>query len=216
MKRGMRIVLSMVVGIAAAVVSLAYAADVRAQAEAAHDEALSRYGGETVEVCVARRSIDAGETVGEGDLVIEEWASSLLPEDAATSRSDVVGKVPTSRIPKRAVFCPTYFKASENAVDVPKGMVAVSVSADAAHAMGGSLAAGDAVDVYVSADGVADRLCAARVVDSSVLAAGGGDLSWVTLAVRPESVKELLSAVTRGAVTITVPAPAAGRGGDDA
>ena len=209
MKRGMRIVLSMVVGIAAAVVSLAYAADVRAQAEAAHDEALSRYGGETVEVCVARRSIDAGETVGEGDIVIEEWASSLLPEDAATSRSDVVGKVPTSRIPKRAVFCPTYFKASENAVDV-------SVSADAAHAMGGSLAAGDAVDVYVSADGVADRLCAARVVDSSVLAAGGGDLSWVTLAVRPESVKELLSAVTRGAVTITVPAPAAGRGGDDA
>lgn len=61
------------------------------------------------------------------------------------------------------------------------------------------------VDVYVSRDSIADRLVRARVLDTSSLANGGGDISWVTLAVDPASVKELLAATTQGAVTLVVP-----------
>ena len=60
------------------------------------------------------------------------------------------------------------------------------------------------MDVYVSKDGVADRLCAATVVDTSALAEGG-DVTWVTLAVSPERVRELLVASGAGQVTLVVP-----------
>ena len=64
---------------------------------------------------------------------------------------------------------------------------------------------GDAVDVYVSKDAVADRLASARVLDTSALATGGGEVSWVTLAVEPSCVQELLAAMSLGQVTLVVP-----------
>lgn len=205
MKRGTRIVVSVVSGIMAAVVALGYAATVRAEADAAREEVFARYGGDMVQVCVATRDIEPGETIDEGNTAVEEWIASLLPADAETSLSEVVGKTATSRIPKRAVLCPLYFQTRGGAIEIPKGMVAVSVASDAEHAVGGALGRGDAVDVYASKDGVADRLCAASVVDTSALAQGGGDVSWVTLAVEPKTVEELLIATAVAPVTLVVP-----------
>ena len=55
----------MVAGIACGVLCaacvLAYLTSVRGEADAARAEALARYGGEQVEVCVARRDVAAGE-----------------------------------------------------------------------------------------------------------------------------------------------------------
>ena len=77
--------------------------------------------------------------------------------------------------------------------------------------VGGSLARGDEVDVYVADASVADRLTRAEVLDTSVLADGGGDLSWVTLAVDASAVRDVLAATTRGEVTLVLPGASASR-----
>ena len=79
MKRSVRLAISVVTGIAAAVVALAYASSVRQEAQAAQQEALARYGGELVAVCVASRDIEPGDMIDEGNVVVEEWVTSLLP-----------------------------------------------------------------------------------------------------------------------------------------
>lgn len=205
MKRRTRIALSVVSGVAAALAALLYASSVRAEAQKAQQEALARYGGEVVSVCVATRDIEPGDVMDESCVAMEEWLASLLPSDAVTSMGDVLGKTATSHIPHRAPLSSQYYKKDENAVEVPTGKVAVSVASDPEHAVGGALVRNAVVDVYVSRDSIADRLVRARVLDTSSLANGGGDIAWVTLAVDPASVRELLAATTKGAVTLVIP-----------
>lgn len=207
MKRTTRLVLSVAAGCLAMGLALAYGSSVRAEAEQARQELLAAYGGDLVTVCVASSAIDAGEELDESNVHTEEWIASLLPPGAETSIEEVTGKRATSSIPERAVICPAYFTENEGALEVPEGMVAVSVAADASHAVGGSVQPGDEVDVYVSNAGVADLLCRACILETSAHAseADGADLSWVTLAVEPERVEELLAATGKGTVSLTVP-----------
>lgn len=206
-------VLSVASGVAAAVIALVYASSVRADAERAREDALARYGGDLVSVCVATREIDPGETLDERNVAVEEWVAGLVPSGALTSLKDATGKTATSRIPKRAVLSSAYYQRDESSIEVPRGMVAVSVASDAEHAVGGALARGDEVDVYVSKDGVADRLTQAQVIDTSALAENGGDVTWVTLGVDRGKVGELLAARERGSITLVIPgAPARGTG----
>lgn len=205
MRRGVKLALSVAAGLAAMVLALGYGSSVRAGAEQERQEVLAAYGGELVSVCVATREIDAGETLDEGNVQVEEWVASLLPADAVTSMHDVLGKRATSSIPARAVLCPVYFEARDGGLEVPEDLVAVSVPVDAAHAVGGAVAPGDEVDVYLSGSGVASSLCAARVLASSAQRDDAASLSWVTIAVEPERVAELLSATSAGSVSLVVP-----------
>lgn len=205
MKRRTRLMLSALSGVAAAALFMLYASGVRVEAEQERRETIERFGGELVSVCVALRDIEPGEEIDEGNVAVEEWASSLLPADALTSLSASVGKTATSRIPKRAPLSGVYFERREDAASVPKGKVAVSVPSGAERAVGGALERGDSVDVYVTNGSVADRLTSAEVLDTSVLAEGGGDLAWVTLAVDPSAVRELLAATSAGAVSLVAP-----------
>lgn len=205
MKRRTRLMLSALSGVAAAALFMLYASGVRVEAEQERRETIERFGGELVSVCVALRDIEPGEEIDEGNVAVEEWASSLLPADALTSLSASVGKTATSRIPKRAPLSGVYFERREDAASVPKGKVAVSVPSGAERAVGGALERGDSVDVYVTNGSVADRLTSAEVLDTSVLTEGGGDLAWVTLAVDPSAVRELLAATSAGAVSLVAP-----------
>lgn len=202
MKRKPRIVVSVVLGLLAVAMTWWYTASVRDEAQAVQREAMASYGGDVVRVCVATRDIEPGDAIDESNVTVEDWVSSLLPSGAYESIKEIVGKTATGRIPKRAVLSPVYFAESEHGLDVPEGMVAVSVASDAEHALGGTLERGDEVDVYVSKDAIANRLASAQVLDTSTLAQGGGDITWVTLAVEPESVCELLSAASRAMVTL--------------
>lgn len=205
MRRRSRLLLSVALGAAAAALVLVYVTGVRAEADRAREDALERYGGEFASVCVATRDIDPGETIDEGNTRVEEWASSLLPSGALTSLGKVHGKTATSRIPKHAPLSSVYFERRGDGIEVPRGKVAVSIASDAEHAVGGSLTRGERVDVYVSKDGVTDRLTSAEVLETSAQADGGGDMSWVTLAVGSASVEELLTASAQGTVSLTVP-----------
>lgn len=212
MKRRARLAWSLACGVAAAAIALMYVSGVRAEADRAQQEALERYGGELAAVCVATRDIEPGEQIDEGNARVEEWVSSLLPADAMTSLSSALGKTATSRIPKRAPLSSAYFERQEGSIEVPRGTVAVSVASDAEHAVGGVLTRGQDVDVYISKDGVTNRLTSAEVLDTSALANGGGDVTWVTLAVDDEAVEELLTAASRGMVSLTMPAVSSKRG----
>ena len=201
MKRSHRLIISIASGIAAVAMAALYASGVQADAERAQSDLLSRYGGDVVKVCIASRDIDPGERLDETSVRMEEWVASLLPD-----------------IPKNAVISPVYFEAKTSSISVPKGKVAVSVATDEEHAVGGAIAPGDYVDVYVSKDGVADRLCGARVIDTSVAEAAGdaADITWATLAVKADNVKEFLAASARGTISLVMPAPVGqtGKGGD--
>lgn len=196
MNKSKRIAISLIAGVLAALLCMVYASSIRSQAEQAQAETLAKYGGDRVEVCVAARDIDA-----------------------ATELRQVRGDVTTSRIPKNAVICDAYTKAESHKLEVPKGKVAVSVAVDAEHSVGGATGVGSYVDVYVQKDGVTDRLCGARVIDTSEVAGATreGKIEWVTLAADPEDVKELLGASGKGTVSLTIPATVRGKksGGDE-
>lgn len=205
---------------AAVFVALAYASSVQKEAVAAQKDAFARFGGEPVTVCVAARDIAPGEVLDDESVVTGEWAQGLMPDEPICEVADAVGRVATSRIPKNAVICSTYLEAHSGGVEVPAGTVAVSVASDPVHAVGGSIAPGDTVDVYVAQDAVADRLMSAQVLDTSAEATGDAGMSWVTLAVEPDRVQELLVATSMGQVTLAVPgalddgSPAASEAGD--
>ena len=51
-------------------------------------DALARYGGDQVEVCVAKRDIAAGETVDSGAIETRLWVADLLPPELQWGYSD--------------------------------------------------------------------------------------------------------------------------------
>ena len=61
MKRKRSILIGLACGVLCAVCVAAYVMQVDEQASAVRAEALARYGGEQIEVCVAKRDIAAGE-----------------------------------------------------------------------------------------------------------------------------------------------------------
>lgn len=203
MRKKARVVVSVAMGLLAAVLTCWYVTSVREEAQVRQRETIESYGGDVTRVCVATRDIEPGERIDDGSVAVEDWVSSLLPSDAFTSMEEVAGKTATSRIPKRAVVSAAYFiEKPVGSLEVPDGMVAVSVASDEEHALGGAIKAGDRVDVYASRDSVADLLLSAQVLDTSSERGGGAALSWVTLGVEPERVPELLAVTSQGMVTI--------------
>lgn len=195
-------------GIVCAACVIGFMASVQHQADEAHAETLARYGGEQVEVCVATRDIIAGERVDAGAVQMKLWVADLLPDDPVRLVSDVVGKTAASNIVKGEVITAKRFGSGGEALEVPQGLVAMSVPAKEVQAVGGSLKPGMKVDVYSSGD-TTTALVAQNV---SVLATSavreGSTLSgfaWVTLAIDPSKVQELVAAASRSSLYFTLP-----------
>ena len=66
-------------GLCCALCVALYLASVRGEVDAARAEALERYGGDQVEVCVAKRDLAAGEVVDASAVVTKMWVADLLP-----------------------------------------------------------------------------------------------------------------------------------------
>lgn len=169
------------------------------QSEAYRAEAMARYGGEQIDVCVATRDIAAGETIADSALETRTWLVALLPEGAITSREDVVGQVAGSSILKGEVVTRKRLNASAAAIQVPEGLVAVSVPAHDVQAIGGALAPGMRADVYAiggatTAKLLSNVLIVATSTSASELSSTNANVSWVTLAVSPSAVEELIAA----------------------
>lgn len=183
------------------------------EADRARAEALARYGGEQIEVCVASRNIAAGETIGDAMVDTKLWLADLLPEGAATHASDVVGKQAGSSILEGEVISTRRLARADISLDIPEGMTAVSVPAKDVQAVGGVLQAGMTADVYAVGTTSTSLIASDVLVLATNLAEGNslasGGVAWVTLAVPPETVEELVAASQNFELYFTLPNSAA-------
>lgn len=210
----MRIDKKMAVGIACAVACalcvFGYTQSVRGEADRVRAEALAKYGGDQVEVCVATRDIPAGETLSASSVEMRSWLVSMLPDQAVTNAKQVLGKQVTSPIMAGEVVSGKRFGTLSSSFDVPSDMVAVSVSAKEVQAVGGALKPGSSVDIYsAGASGVTLIAQGVSVLATSAFdtsgTGSGAALSWVALAVKPSAVAEIIAAEERTELYFVLP-----------
>lgn len=209
MKRNVTTVAGVVCGVVCAACVLVYLQGVRGEAEAARAEALARYGGEQLEVCVAKRDIAAGEPVDAGALETRLWVADLLPAEAVRAPSDVVGRTASSTILAGEVLSLRRFQDTEGQVEVPDGLKAVSVPAKDVQAVGGAIVAGSRVDMYAtggtSTDLVASGVLVLATSASSREGSDAGAVSWITVAVEPDRVQEVVAAAQKTDLYFALP-----------
>ena len=102
MRRRKTTVAGIACGVLCAACVLAYLTSVRGEADAARAEALARYGGEQVEVCVARRDVAAGEKLDASAVETKLWVADLLPADAVRAAPTCTRRATRRRRPWRA------------------------------------------------------------------------------------------------------------------
>lgn len=185
-----------------------YLASARSEADAARAEALERYGGDQIEVCVAKRDMAAGEVVDGGAVVTKLWVADLLPKGAVTDASQIVGKRLGSSIIEGEVICAQRAEAPSSSLSVPEGKAAISVPVRAVQAVGGSVEPGMAVDVYATGPVSTAKLVAgAHVLATSASKdETAGAAEWVALAVEPERVQEIVAAAQNLELYLVLPA----------
>ena len=193
--------------------------NVQGEADAARAEALARYGGEQVEALVATRDVVAGERLDLSAVETKLWVADLLPENAVRSTADAVGKTATSTIFKGEVITAGRFESDRESIDVPAGKQAVSVPAKAVQAVGGAIRAGMSIDIYSSGDSTTSEIARnVNVLDTSVGNSGtltSSDNGWITIAVEPEKVQELIAASNKTTLYFTLPGAAVPSGNAD-
>lgn len=195
-------------GLACALCVGLYVVGVRAEVEEARAEALERFGGDQIEVCVAQRDLAAGEIVDGGAVATKLWVADLLPDGAITDASQIVGRRLGSSVIKGEVLCEQRTEAAESALNVPTGKAAISVPARAVQAVGGSVEAGMLVDVYATGPVSTAKLVAGALVLATSASGEGasGTAEWVTLAVDPERVQEIVAAAQNLELYFALPA----------
>lgn len=209
MRRNKSMIVGIVCGIACAACVFVYTQGVRGEADQARADALARYGGDQVEICVAKRDIAAGETVDASMVETKLWVTDLLPAGAVRSASEVVGSKASALVLAGEVLTDRRFGAGASKVDVPDGMCAISIPVKDVQAVGGAVCAGDLVDVYATGDSGTKALAH----DVQVLATSAGSsegtssakVSWVTLSSKPEQVEELVAASQKTELYLTLP-----------
>lgn len=196
-KKRKSLVLCIVCGVVCALCVLIYTQSVRAEAEDTRNAALARYGGEQIEVCVAKRDIAAGEKIDSTCYELKLWLADLLPDDAVRNSNDILGKQLTSSIVSGEVITSKRFQDSAVSLEVPAGLSAVSVPAKDVSAVGGAINAGMHIDVYATGN-ISTSLIAQNVLvlaTSTTFTEGtSASVTWITLAVEPSAVQELVAA----------------------
>ena len=200
MKRSRTTIIGIACGLACAACVFAYAQGVRGEADAARAEALARYGGEQLEVW---ESVDASA------VETRLWVADLLPAEAFRSSDDVVGKKASSTILAGEVLSERRFRDAGSRLDVPEGLTALSVPAKDVQAVGGAVAAGSRVDVYATGGTSTDVLASGVLVLATSASAQesttDAKVSWITVAVAPESVQEIVAAAQKTELYFTLP-----------
>lgn len=209
MKRGRTTVLGVACGLVCAACVLMYVQSVRGEADATRAEALARYGGEQIEVCVAKRDIAAGEAVDAGSVETRLWVADLLPSEAVRTADDVVGRKASSTVLAGEVLSERRFRDAGTQLDIPEGLTAVSVPAKDVQAVGGAVVAGSRADIYATG-GTSTDVIASNVLVLATSAGVQGEaadakVTWITIAVSSESVQEIVSATQKTELYFTLP-----------
>ncbi|MDR1089076.1 MAG: Flp pilus assembly protein CpaB [Coriobacteriales bacterium] len=223
-----RLALALLAGVAAAVLMFLYAGSLEARANSAQNAAIDEYGGTRTEVLVATRDLLAGEELSAENTAMMPWLSGLLPQGAITNPEEAYTLALSLPVWANEPILAVKLGSGEELIQVPDGLVAVSIPISDDMAVGGSLLPGSSVDLYaVGASRVSLVLADALVLEASNgvgsvqtgdakqagIVLGGSSraaLKWVTLAVRDETVAELLSAARDNTLSLVLPGQNAG------
>lgn len=198
-------------GICCALCVTIYLASVRGEVDAARAEALERYGGDQIEVCSAKRDLAAGEVVDASSIVMKMWVADLLPDGAVTDASQIIGKRLGSSVLAGEAICAQRLEVGDAPLSVPSGLAAISVPARPVQTVGGSVEPGMQVDVYATGPVSTTKLVSgALVLASSSAAENGAATEWVTLAIEPERVQEVVAAAQNLELYFVLPASGVG------
>lgn len=199
----------MICGLICAMSVLLYTALVYKNADAARVEAMERYGGEQVEVLVATRDIYPGETLDSTNTSTKLWVSDLLPEGSVVNVRDALGKQLTSLLLAGEAVSTKRFEAEALAIEIPEGLVALSVPAQEVQTVGGALSSGSLVDVYAvgtQATRLGQSILVLATSAGDAQTKGNSKITWVTLAVPPEKTQEFVVASQSMDIYFTLPA----------
>lgn len=196
-------------GIIAALCVFAYTATIQSEASMARASAIRSYGGERAEVLVANKTIPIGDTIDESNTSVQEWLVDFLPQgQAAQSYEELQGLVAQTEIRVNEPVLLERVGDGSSRITVPDGLAAASVASDDVLAVGGAIRAGSVVDVYVEASSGEITMLGEHilVLETSTLEdSKEKQISWVTLAVRPSSVSDLLAAASKGTIHFVLP-----------
>lgn len=196
-------------GILAALCMFAYSASVQSEAALARAAAIKRYGGERVQVIVATRNIPTGSSIDETNAEIREWLVDFIPRGTAVQEFvDLDGLVAQCEIRANEPVLLERVGNGSSRITVPDGLAAASVASDDVLAVGGAISAGSIVDVYVESTSGEISLLGEHILvleTSTLESSKNRQISWVTLAVRPASVSDLISASAKGTIHFVLP-----------
>ncbi|WP_222193072.1 Flp pilus assembly protein CpaB [Modestobacter italicus] len=199
-----------------AVVLISYVRGADARAEA---------GAVLVPVLVAEQDVPAGTPAEDvADLVTTaEVPSRLVVTGSVEDLADVAGLTTTTALVKgeQLVFArfadPSVQAAASGVVEVPAGTEEVSLTLEPQRAVGGALAAGDRIGVFISqGDPTTTDLAVGEVLVTRVDGADAGTAAMtgvaqtvtVTLALTPEQAALVIAGMERGAVWLSLQQPA--------
>lgn len=205
-------------GIIAALCVFAYTATIQSEASMARASAIRSYGGERAEVLVANKTIPIGGTIDESNTSVQEWLVDFLPQgQAARNYEELQGLVAQTEIRVNEPVLLERVGDGSSRITVPDGLAAASVASDDVLAVGGAIRAGSVVDVYVEASSGEITMLGEHilVLETSTLEdSKEKQISWVTLAVKPSSVSDLLAAASKGTIHFVLPGNSAANQGD--
>lgn len=184
----------------------------------ARASAIRDYGGERAEVLVANKTIPIGGTIDESNTSVQEWLVDFLPQgQAARNYEELQGLVAQTEIRVNEPVLLERVGDGSSRITVPDGLAAASVASDDVLAVGGAIRAGSVVDVYVEASSGEITMLGEHilVLETSTLEdSKEKQISWVTLAVKPSSVSDLIAAASKGTIHFVLPGNSAANQGD--
>jgi pilus assembly protein CpaB len=207
-------------GAIAAILAFVYVSGIRSEALSVREGVLDEYGGDIVEVLVATKDIEVGKIIATEDIGRMTWVADLLPGNVCVDEGDVVGKAAGSVIYKNEPINGQRLGNRGQNLEIPENLVAVTVPSADVSAVGGALNPGSVVNAYSEAGGksrllgqdilVLETSCsrADAASEASIFGSGGsgkGSISWITLAVTPASVEQLINASKGGGLYFTLP-----------
>lgn len=197
--------LALVCALLSAVALFAYTTSIEASAKKAQVDAISKYGGEQIEVCVARKGLNAGQTITDSDIEVRTWSASMLPENSITNKNDCVGKTLSSSVIKGEVISATRFQKDTKSFSIPDNMTAISIPLSDISSVGGSLKVGDKIDIYSSGSSATNCIASKVEVLETSKDDDNAETKWITVAIKSELAKELVSAAQKTELYVAKP-----------
>ncbi|WP_282711309.1 SAF domain-containing protein [Lancefieldella sp. Marseille-Q7238] len=205
MSRRFRFILSGACALLAVLCCIVYGNQIRAEAEQSRAEVIERYGGEVVNLVVATRPIEAGDTVSSSNTQVKSWVSDLAPEGSFTNADDIMGKQVTIPVSAGTPLTQLNFRSEKTAVSIPKSLVGLSISHGEKTGLVGRVSAGTTLAAYeMTEHGI--RLLSTDVTLLSDTGEGAS-LSGtpLVLGVLPKDMTSILSAEAKGTLRLVVP-----------